>query len=141
VGRKRPCAICRRWFEPDARTAKWQRACGAADCQQARHAKACAVWREANPDYDRDRRLRERIVADPEPAAALEADPRDGLRWDAVRDALPLEGTVVARELAGLLVRWARDGMRPKPAGEGQQSDRLRPRRPRDATARGDPGP
>ena len=48
--RKKPCRICRRWFQPDARVGERQRACGKPECQTARRQKtqaaveAAAVW-------------------------------------------------------------------------------------------------
>jgi hypothetical protein len=95
------CRICGNPYDPDPRTAKWQRVCGDAECQRARHAAACAAWHAKNPDYDRERRLCERIVVDPVPEVAA-VDPREAVSWDAVRDALSMEAAVVARELAGI---------------------------------------
>lgn len=61
--RRRRCVICGELFRADRRVGKRQRACGRRECQKERRRRTRAAWREANPDYDRDRRLRERIVA------------------------------------------------------------------------------
>ena len=140
MGRKRRCRVCGNPYDPDPRTAKWQRVCGAAECQQARHAAACAAWRAKNPDYDRERRLCERIVVDPLPEVAA-VDPRAAVSWDAVRDALSMEAAVVARELAGIFVGWARDEWVAKQSGPRTKSARISARRPRDETDRRGPGP
>ena len=139
MARKKPCSICRRWFEPDARTAKWQRSCGRPDCQRVRHANACKAWRARNPDYDVDRRFRGQVVAGPAPSPAPASDPRQGLRWPVARDAMGLKATIVLEELAGLLVQWIRDAMASKPSLERQQDDRLPPSAGRDEI--GDRGP
>jgi alkylation response protein AidB-like acyl-CoA dehydrogenase len=55
--RKRPCQICRKWFQPHSRAGPRQRACGAEPCQQERHRRACEQWRERHPDYDREERF------------------------------------------------------------------------------------
>jgi hypothetical protein len=55
VRKKRPCCVCRRWFLPDARVGARQRACGAENCQRARHREADRVWHTRHPDYDRSR--------------------------------------------------------------------------------------
>ena len=123
MGRKRRCRYCREPYEPDPRTAKKQRACGQPDCQRARHADACLAWHAKNPDYDQDRRLRKRIVVEPPPSP--DVDPRNGIRWRAVRDALSLEGTVVASELAGIVARWARDAMDAKVGRGTKESSRI----------------
>src|SRR6266849_4538545 len=48
--RKRPCAICRRWFRPDALGDR-QHACGKPECQTRRRQKTQASWRRRNPEY------------------------------------------------------------------------------------------
>jgi hypothetical protein len=142
MARKRPCSVCRRWFEPDPRTAKWQRTCGRRECQRARHAKACAGWHAKNPGYDAERRLRERVlVASPSVASAPVGDPRVGLRWDVARDEMGLKVAVVTYELTGLLLEWARDGMTSKALGERRQVDRLPSGSARDERVPGGPSP
>src|ERR1022692_2317260 len=49
--RKRPCAICRRWFRPDGRVGSRQHACGNPECQTSRRQKTQASWRRRNPGY------------------------------------------------------------------------------------------
>src|ERR1019366_1253336 len=49
AARKRPCAICRRWFRPDARIGSRQHACGKPECQTSRRQKTQASWRRRNP--------------------------------------------------------------------------------------------
>ena len=58
--RKKPCRICRRWFQPDPRVGDRQRACGKEDCQQARRQKTQASWRARNPGYATAHRLTQR---------------------------------------------------------------------------------
>ena len=49
--RKKPCRVCRRWFQPDPRVGDRQRVCGKPECQTARRQKTQADWRKRNPDY------------------------------------------------------------------------------------------
>ena len=49
--RKRPCAICRRWFRPNARVGSRQHACGKPECQTVRRQRTQASWRRRNPGY------------------------------------------------------------------------------------------
>ena len=52
---KKQCRICREWFMPDARTARFQKTCAAASCQQERKRQADHGWRANNTDYDASR--------------------------------------------------------------------------------------
>jgi hypothetical protein len=67
--RKKPCRICRRWFQPDARVGERQRACGKPECQTARRQKTQADWRKRNPDYTISWRLDQRAARTPPPEA------------------------------------------------------------------------
>ena len=60
--RKRPCKICRKWFLPNPRAGDRQRTCSEPACQRERHRRACSDWHRRNPDYDRESRLRARLV-------------------------------------------------------------------------------
>jgi hypothetical protein len=110
--RKRPCSICRRWFLPDARAKGRQQVCGAEQCQRERHRRACGLWRRRNPEYDRDRRLRERLtsrVAPDDPGQQV--DPLGGVDWRVARDAVGLEVAVIIEESGKVIVDWARDAV------------------------------
>ena len=58
--RRKRCCICQEPFRPDPRVGARQKTCGEPACQRARHAERQALWREKNPDYFTNRRLRER---------------------------------------------------------------------------------
>src|SRR4051794_35091508 len=62
VRKKRPCCVCRRWFLPDARVGDRQRACGAAECQRARHREADRAWHARHRDYDRGLRWQVAVI-------------------------------------------------------------------------------
>lgn len=115
---KRPCMICRRWFDPHPRAGPRQRACSKPECQRERHRRACADWRRRNPDYDAEDRLRRRVQAEDGAAvlgsgsSALDRPP--GLQWDAVQDAVGLQVGVVIEEAAKVLAEWVRDAVAPK---------------------------
>lgn len=117
MARRKPCCICRRWFEANPRAGARQRACSAPECQRERHRRACAGWRGRNPDYDREDRLR-RKLAPKEPMDAadgpVDPDPLARVPWRVVRDAVGLEVAVVIEELGQHGVRWARDAVASK---------------------------
>jgi hypothetical protein len=133
--RRRPCRICRQWFEPHARAGDRQGVCGRVACQRERHRRACASWRAQNPEYDREERLRQKLqrgedgvrdklVADPLPV-------RIDLR--AARDAVGLEVFVFIEETAKVLVGWARDAVLAQGLGMTKQSAKVPPSGARDA--------
>ncbi|CAB1068690.1 hypothetical protein D1AOALGA4SA_427 [Olavius algarvensis Delta 1 endosymbiont] len=49
--RKRPCAICRRWFTADPRQIGRQKSCGKPDCQSELHRRQCVKWNRKNKNY------------------------------------------------------------------------------------------
>jgi hypothetical protein len=59
--KKRPCRICRRWFNPSPRLGGRQKTCGADECQQRWHAKKCAEWNRKNSSYFKEIYLRRRL--------------------------------------------------------------------------------
>jgi hypothetical protein len=99
----KPCRICRKWFEPHPRAGNRQTVCSSADCQRSRNRKACARWRGQNPNYDRDRRLRERIEKASAPPGAR---PTAKIVWLAVQHAVGLEVGVVIEESVRHIESW-----------------------------------
>ena len=97
--------------------------CNGDECQRERHRRACAAWRERNPDYDREDRLRRRLVVEALEAPAdgpAPADPMARLDWRVARDVVGLEVAVVVEEFGQVLVKWARDVVSPQmPASKG----------------------
>ena len=61
--KKRPCCICRRWFQPDARVGARQCTCGSEHCQRKRRQQTNRRWRRSNPYYDAARRLQSKLDA------------------------------------------------------------------------------
>ena len=114
MGRKRPCRICRKWFAPHPRVGDRQHVCGEPRCQQERHRRACRGWRRRHPDYDREDRLRRRLVREVESKGppGLAADPLHRIDWQAARDAVGLQVAVAIEETGKVLHVWARDAVR-----------------------------
>ncbi len=111
MARKRPCRECGKWFQPHARSGKRQRSCGGDGCQRARHRRACADWHARHPDYDVERRLRERVRREVVVGEALHRDPLAEVVWEAARDAVGVEVSVIVEETGKVLVGWARDAV------------------------------
>lgn len=112
--RRRPCRICRKWFQVHPRVGSRQRVCSSAACQRERHRRACVAWHRRNPGYDREGRLQRKLRPAPPPKPCLGpplASPIGQLDWDEARDVVGLEVAVVIEASAKVLYRWARDAV------------------------------
>ena len=67
--RKRPCAICRRWFNPDPRQIGRQKTCGKPECQRELHRRQCIKWNLKNKRYFKAIYLDEKIQRTKDPRA------------------------------------------------------------------------
>ncbi len=47
---KRPCSICRKWFQPDVRQKGRQRTCGTV-CRRELRRRGCQKWNKKNKEY------------------------------------------------------------------------------------------
>lgn len=142
MGDKRPCSVCRRWFAKKPK-AKHQRTCSV-ECQRELHRRRCAEWRERNPDFDRENRLRDRVVKPKASEAAPEtpppADPLPRVLWRVARDAVGWEVAVVVEESAKVIVDWARDAVLSRSQTTSTSSTKVLTPAARDAVeARGPP--
>jgi hypothetical protein len=111
--RKRPCRICRRWFQPDPRVGGRQRACSKPDCQTARRQKTQASWRDRNPGYAIAWRIDQRGAQIQPPEALRMPAPLNQLPWDVAKDQFGVQGADFIGIMGALLVRSAKDQMRP----------------------------
>lgn len=57
---KRPCAICRKWFQPDVRQKGRQRTCGPA-CQNELHRRQCEEWNRRNKSDHKNNYLEKKL--------------------------------------------------------------------------------
>jgi hypothetical protein len=110
---KRPCRICRRWFVPDRRVGRRQRACSATACQTARRARTQSSWRRRNPDYFIAHRVqRRRLKADEAQGAVLPLvlpPPLSQLPWDLAQEEFGVAGTDFLGHLGRVLLGAAQD--------------------------------
>ena len=111
--RKKPCRICRRWFQPDARVGERQRACGKPECQSARRQKTQADWRKRNPDYSIAWRLDQRTAQTPTPEPLRLPAPLAQLPWNVAKDEFSPQGADFLGVMSALILRAAKDQIRP----------------------------
>jgi len=137
MARKRPCRECGKWFQPNARAGKRQRSCAREACQRARHRRACAAWHARHPDYDVERRLRDRVRGEAVVGEPLHRDPLAEVVWDAARDAVGVEVAVIVEETGKVLVGWARDAVHAQAAEIMRRLGKVPPLSARDDIAVG----
>lgn len=125
--RKRPCTICRRWFRPDPRVGARQRACRQPECQTARRRKTQADWRRRNPDYAIGWRLDRRKAQAQSPEPLCLPPPLPRLPWDLAKDEFGAQGADFLGVMGALIVRAAKDQMRPYPLDPAGLPSRLAP--------------
>ena len=112
--RKRPCSICRRWFRPDPRVGARQHACGKAECQASRRQKTQAGWRGRNPGYSIVWRIDQRAAQTQPPPEPLRLPaPLNQLPWDFAKDQFGSQGADFIGVMGGLMIRIAKDQIRP----------------------------
>jgi len=109
--RKRPCRICGRWFQAHPRAGERQRVCSAAPCQRERHRRACQEWRRREAPAERRHRLQQRIRAKCDRETRAGEGLARRLAWDAVRDAVGLDVSVIIEEVVRLLEDAVRDAV------------------------------
>jgi hypothetical protein len=103
--KKKPCSICRRWFEPDARVGRRQRVCSSPECQRKRRRQKQAAWRRSRPDYFTARRILKRAEADRPPEPLRVKRPVNALPWDIAQDEMGVAAADFLAILVGLLLR------------------------------------
>jgi hypothetical protein len=107
---KRPCRICRRWFVPDRRVGRRQRACSAPTCQIARRVRTQASWRRRNPDYFIAHRIqRRRLEAERSVLPLVLPPPLSQLPWDLAQEEFGVAGTDFLGHLGRVLLGAAQD--------------------------------
>lgn len=106
MARPRCCRSCRRWFRPHPKDEDRQEYCSDPACQRERHRRACADWRRRNPDYDRQDRVRRRLVKD---TPLDQIDPLRGIDWEAARQEVGVGAASLVEEAGKLILQWARD--------------------------------
>ncbi len=111
--KKRPCSICRKWFLPNPHEGARQATCGRPECQSERHRRSCRDWHRRNPDYDRERRLLERVRKETSARnlALSRVDPLSRLDESVARDAVGMEVSVIILETGKVIVDWLRDAV------------------------------
>jgi hypothetical protein len=125
--RKRPCTICRRWFRPDPRVGARQRACHQPKCQMAWRRKTQASWRRRNPDYAIAWRLDRRKAQAQLPEPLRLPPPLPRLPWDVAKDEFGAQGADFLGVMSALMVRVAKDQIRPYPLDPAGLPSRLPP--------------
>ena len=126
MARKRPCSICRRWFQPDVRVGARQHVCSAPECQKKRRQRKQAQWRRQNPDYFVGRRW---AGAEDKEEPARAPPPLEQIPWDVVQSQIGSKATVILGLLAKVLLQHVQSQIRAQGRVTTAESQRLPPRR------------
>ncbi|HIJ57832.1 MAG TPA: hypothetical protein HPQ03_17145 [Deltaproteobacteria bacterium] len=59
--KKRPCAVCRCWFLPQAKVKQRAKTCGNRQCQKEWHRRQCRKWNRKNKAYFRSNYLSKKL--------------------------------------------------------------------------------
>ena len=59
---KRPCIICRKWFQPIPQQKERQKTCSRA-CRHEHHRRQCEKWNRKNKEYSKNNHLGSKIDA------------------------------------------------------------------------------
>ena len=71
---KRPCTICRKWFQPDPRQIGRQQTCGNPACQRELHRRPCREWNRKNRDYFKANYLSAKLEGTRDPPVSSKQD-------------------------------------------------------------------
>jgi hypothetical protein len=110
--RKKPCCVCGKWFIPDGRIGKRQRACKKTACLKERKRRAQASWVDRNPDYFAARRIQARQSATRPPPPLKLSPPLSKLPWDIAQDEFGTQGADFLGIMGQLLLGAAQDKIR-----------------------------
>jgi hypothetical protein len=151
MARAKPCSICRKWFQPDARVGARQKTCSK-ECSDERRRRKQAEWRRRNPEYFKQRWLKERSergkAAERGVEEAQEAlktgrsPPVSGERpegpsvirmsgelarlpWEAMQSEIGVETTDFIAVVATLLIRIMQSEIRSQVPGNTTEASRL----------------
>jgi hypothetical protein len=113
--KKRPCRICRRWFQPNARVKDRQMTCGDPVCKREWHRRKCQQWNRANRDYFRANYLQKKLDA-AQGDNASKARPKSlsptGLPLGFVQEVIGVQHLIIIEYMAQLLMRRFQEVLR-----------------------------
>jgi hypothetical protein len=140
--KKKPCKICRHWFWPSKRVGGRQQTCSRPECQRERHRRNCEDWHRRNPNYDREERLRSRLIGEStEGSVGVGGDPLLQIDEHAARDAVGMETYVFIEVISRLLFGALRDSVNLQPVVTKKEISRVTNSGPRDEIGESGPSP
>ncbi len=104
---KRPCSICRKWFQPDVRQKGRQKTCGPG-CKKELHRRQCDEWNKKNKEYFKNNYLGKKIeraeVKQPKPIQTSIASPKKSIPQCRSKPILPYEIIVTEYGIRNLII-------------------------------------
>ncbi len=108
--RKRKCKVCGQYYRPDLRTVKLQTVCSKQECKKERHRRSCKKWRRKNPFYDREEKIRTKLIKDAVDQKNDKLSALFRINWDAVRAELGLGTAVILEEIVNSILNHQMTG-------------------------------
>jgi len=119
MARKKPCTICRRWFLPDPRVGRRQRACSAGRCRGELRRRTQAAWRARHPDYFVARRMQARGSRERVAEPLRVGGPLARLPWDIAQDEFGVQGADFIGVMGKVILGAVQDEMRAQVVDSG----------------------
>ena len=121
---------------PNARVGNRQKVCSRPECQKERHKRACKAWHKKNPNYDKEERLRTRLLDDKSNRENLKTStPMSKVNEQTARDVVGIEVFVFVDEILKHLVDWIRDIVPPQPTEKKREIYQVPAKEERDEIA------
>jgi hypothetical protein len=99
--RKRPCCICRKWFQPDVRQKDRQKTCGRTECKSELHRRHCYEWNNRNKEYFANDYLGKKLEQIEKKGSEEKKEPPPVLPSKAGNVTLPTSPFILPNEIIG----------------------------------------
>ena len=105
---KRPCGICRKWFQPDVRQKERQKTCGRPECMREQHRRQCENWNKKNKAYFKNDYLNKKIEKDGSQAASshteIKRQRKPVLPLEVIESEYGIPSAIIVQYLVGQIV-------------------------------------
>ncbi|MGA1825304.1 MAG: hypothetical protein ACMUIP_11650 [bacterium] len=108
--KKRPCKICKRWFEPHPRVGERQKTCGDSGCKREWHRRKCTEWNRQNREYFKGLYLEKKLkdgIKDSRSCQFSQGTPNPYLRLprQEIQEVIGLEQLIIIEYIFHLVLR------------------------------------
>lgn len=105
---KRPCSICRKWFQPDVRQKGRQKTCGRQACMNELHRRQCKKWNNKNKAYFKSNYLTGKIEKEdkhpPSPHKEIKRRGQPVLPLEVIESEYGITPAIIVQYLVGQII-------------------------------------